>query len=67
MAEQKARLLLTLGALLKRIPLQVRDGSVQRVREWRMQHEAARKVAGNSRSSVTEIQSAISSLERWGE
>lgn len=66
-AEQKAVALLRLGQLLKRVHAQIRDGSVQRVREWKACHAAALKVAGNSRSSVTEITSACHSLERWGE
>lgn len=66
-AEQKATKLLQLGALLKRVPAKVRGGSVQCVRQWRAQHAKATKVAGNPRSSVTEIESAINAMELWGE
>lgn len=56
-----------LAALLKRVPAKVRGGSVQCVRQWRAQHAKATKVAGNPRSSVTEIESAINAMELCGE
>jgi hypothetical protein len=64
-AEDKAELALVLGALLNKVPPSVVAGSVQVVRQWREAREKAVKVAGSSRSSVQQLQSAISDMGRF--
>jgi hypothetical protein len=64
-AEDKAELALVLGHLLNKVPPSVRDGSVQVVREWREAREKGAKVAASTRSSVQDLRSAISWLERF--
>lgn len=61
-AQQKAELLLELGALIKVCPKAVANGSIQKVRQWRAKCEKARGVAGNPRSSVHDITRAIKSM-----
>jgi hypothetical protein len=64
-AEEKARLCLELGALIKRPPASVVNGSVQSVREWQAARAAAAKVAGSSRSSGQELRTAIGNMRRF--
>lgn len=64
-AEQKAELALRLGRLINTVPDSVKNGSVQVVRQWRAARDKAAKVAGSSRSSVQELESAISSMTRY--
>lgn len=65
-AEEKARLCLRLGNLIKSIPPRIKTGgSVNDVRQWRDDHAKSVKVAGNARSSTQELRSAISRMEKW--
>jgi hypothetical protein len=64
-AEEKARLLMELGVLLRKVPESVKSGSVNRVREWREDQGKAAKVAANSRASAQEIRTAINSFNRY--
>lgn len=66
-AQQKAELLLELGRLINRIPASVRDGSIQKTREWRFTREAAQKIAANSRSSVHDLTRAIGSMKPYSD
>lgn len=59
-AERKAELLLELGALITKAPASVINGSIQSVRQW-----SAAKIAGNKRSSVIDLERAISSMKPW--
>ena len=65
-AEQKAVCLKELGELLRRVPVSVRNGSVQDVRQWKRDREESAKVAKNQRSSVNELSSAINRMKKWG-
>ncbi len=62
-AEEKARLCMELGQLLKKPPAKVVNGSIQSVRQWQAARAAACKVAGSPRSSVHELRSAITRME----
>ena len=64
-AEEKARLCLLIGERCNKVPPSVTQGSVQTVRQWRECREKAMKVAGNKRSSVQELTSALSSMGRF--
>lgn len=64
-AQEKAQLCYRLGELCNKVPLKVRNGSVQAVREWRKEREKAMKVAGNKRASVFELTAAVSTMERF--
>lgn len=64
-AEEKAQLLMQLGALIRTCPACVRDGSVNTVRAWRKTRDEAAKVAANSRSSSQQIRTAINSMARY--
>ena len=64
-AEEKAAKCLELGALLKRPPAAVVNGSVNVTREWQAARAAASKVAGSSRSSVQELSAAINNMRRF--
>lgn len=65
-AEQKARLVLELNGFLNAIPPKIKSGgTVGDVREWRVAHEAAKKIASSSRSSVHELTAAISNMQRY--
>lgn len=64
-AEEKAQLLLQLGALIRACPASVRDGSVNKVRAWLVIRGAAAKVAGSSRSSTQQIRTAINSMNGY--
>lgn len=66
LAEEKARLCLELGGLIKRAPPKVVNGSVQTVREWQQARAAAAKVAASSRSSGQELRTAINNMQRFG-
>jgi hypothetical protein len=66
-AERKAELLLELGALLNKVPLKVRDGSVQTVRQWQFTRAAAAKIAANRRSSIDDLTRAIGSMASYRE
>ena len=61
-AEEKARLAMELGLLLKKPPACVINGSVQIVRSWTAAREAARKVAGSARSSTHDLRSSINAM-----
>lgn len=65
-AQEKARLCLELGALIKHPPPAVINGSVQIVREWTAARAAAAKVAASSRSSGQELRTAINNMRRFG-
>lgn len=64
-AEQKAELAMQLRTLCLRIPQTIRDGSINKVREWQVARTAALKVAASSRSSVPELTSQISNMQRF--
>lgn len=64
-AEEKAQLVLQLGALIRTVPAAVRNGSVDVTREWKAIRDKAEKVARNARSSAQEIRTAINSLNRY--
>jgi hypothetical protein len=65
-AEEKAELALRLGDLINKAPPALAaGGSINAVREWRVARAAAAKIAGNSRSSVQELTSAISNMQRF--
>lgn len=61
-AQQKAELLLELGRLIRSVPPEARDGSIQIVRLWKSRKEAAEKIANNSRSSVHDLTRSIASM-----
>lgn len=65
-AYEKATLLWRLGELINKIPPEIKaGGSINLVREWSASRKTAARVAGNSRSSVGEIQSAINNMARY--
>jgi len=65
-AEEKAMLLLDLGAMLKKPPDKVINGDVKISHEWVAARAAAAKIAGSSRSSSQEIRTAINNMRRFG-
>lgn len=65
-AEEKAAQLLRLGELINKIPDSIKSGgTVDQVRSWKKDRDAAAKIAGNSKSSVNEITAAIHNMGRW--
>ena len=66
LADEKAALLLELGKCINTCPASVRNGSVQTVRQWRVERDKAAKVAGNKRASKQEISSALNSMRKYG-
>jgi hypothetical protein len=64
-AEDKAVLVMRLGRLINTVPASVQNGSINKVRDWTTARAVAAKVAKNSRASVSELTSAISSMQRW--
>lgn len=64
-AEEKAILAKQLNELVKVVPQSVRSGSIQRTRNWMAAQKSALKILNNKRSSVQELQSAISSMSGW--
>lgn len=62
-SEQKAELPRELGLLIRTIPPEARDGSIQVVRLWRSRVEAAEKIARNPRSSIHDLTRAIASMQ----
>jgi len=64
-AEEKAQLCLELGALCHAVPAAIRDGSIDKTREWITAQKAALKIAKNSRASVQELTAAINNMRRF--
>lgn len=65
-AEQKAKLCLQIGGLCAVIPSEIKNGgSVNSVRRWKFCRDAALKVAGNKRSSITELEIALKTITNW--
>ena len=64
-AEEKAEKALRLGRLLRKVPQQVCNGSVQTVRAWKSDKEISEKVAKSPRSSVHDLDSAIFRMMKW--
>ena len=64
-AEQKAERLLILGRLLNRVPEAVKNGSVQAVRSWQDARSLAAKISKSPRSSLHDIESAISKMRAF--
>jgi hypothetical protein len=64
-ADEKARLCKRLNEMLRRTPSGIASASVQVVRQWQLSHKEARKVLESTRSSVQQLASAISSMERF--
>ena len=65
-AERKAELVLSLGKLINKAPPRIASGgSIDQVRAWRTVRDQAAKVAGNSRSSVFELEGAITRMRSY--
>ena len=62
-AEEKAVLCMRLGELCKRCPASVANGSINLTRSWIAAQKQGVKIAANTRSSIHQLQSAISSME----
>ncbi len=62
---EKAELCKKLGDLTMRIPHSVRNGSVQTVREWKENRQKAEKVLRNKASSVNQLKSMYSLMEKY--
>ncbi len=62
-AEKKAELSLRLGELINKAPPARNIDTIGKVREYKRARGDCAKVAGNSRSSVNELSSAISRME----
>jgi hypothetical protein len=64
-AEQKAVAALQLGGPINSIPPRIKaGGTVADVREWKVARNTASKIAGNSRASLNELNSAINNMRR---
>lgn len=61
-AEQKAVLLMQLGAELKVVPPHVRNGSIQDVRAWTAKRDVCVKAANKRNASVKEIENALHTM-----
>jgi hypothetical protein len=65
-AQEKARLCLELGKLIRSIPPRIKTGgSVNDVRVWKDDHAKCTKVASSPRASTQELRSAISRMQKW--
>lgn len=64
-AEEKAVLCRRLNDVLRRVPRSIGSASVQSVRAWQAAHKAAKKVLESKASSVQQLASALSSMERF--
>lgn len=65
-AQEKARLCLELGRLIRAIPPQIKSGgSVNDVGAWKDDLAKSTKVAGSARASTQELRSAISRMQKW--
>ena len=65
-AEEKARLALELGSMCNTCPAAIKNGgTINQVREWKRDREAAMKVAGNKRASIHDLTAAINSMRRY--
>lgn len=66
-AEEKARLCMELGSLLKRIPQSAVNGSVQDVRRWKLAVDECTKTVMNKRSTSVELGIAIKRMHAFFE
>lgn len=64
---EKADALIQLVRMLDHCPLSVAHGSINHVHAWKAAQAAAKKIAGSSRSTLGDIESAINSMRRFGE
>lgn len=64
-AEEKAKLCLTLGELCRRVPSSIQNGSIDKTRAWREDCERARKVLGSKRSSVQDLTAQIAQMRSY--
>jgi hypothetical protein len=64
-AEEKARLCQDLNALLRATPKSLGVASIQRVREFKVEHKRCLKVLQSKTSSRQELESAINSMKGW--
>lgn len=62
---EKAILCKRLGDLVMRIPPSVSNGSVQTVRQWKEDRAKAEKKLRNTRSSVNDLKSTLSMMEKY--
>ena len=65
-AAEKAQLCLVLGELVNRIPPHIKGcASIQDVRAWRKDRDAAAKSLGGLRTSANELRGCISRMEPY--
>lgn len=64
-AVRKAELMLKLGALINKAPPHHSIDTIQKTRAYQKSRKVSAKVAGSSRSSVQEIESAIHRMEPY--
>lgn len=62
---EKALLCKRIGDLTMRIPPSVCNGSVQLVRQWKEDRAKAEKMLRNTRSSVNDLKSTLSMMEKY--
>lgn len=64
-AEEKATLLMQLGRLAHRVPECVRNGSIQKTREWVTVQKQAIALCANTRASVPQLTACLANLKRF--
>lgn len=64
-AARKAELLMTLGALIRKVPACVLGGSIQITQAWAADQKAAAKIAGAKAASAPDIERAIATMQSW--
>jgi len=63
--EEKALLCKQIGDLTMKIPYSVQNGSVQLVRQWKIDRAKAEKIVRNKQSSTNDLRSCINSMEKY--
>lgn len=64
-AEEKAQLILELGRLCQNPPESVRNGSINKTRDWVACQKVGKALCANSRASAVQLTSAIANMRRF--
>lgn len=64
-AARKAELLMTLGALIRKVPPCITGGGIEATQMWVADQKASAKVAASKTASVPDIERAIATMQAW--
>ncbi|HQR98131.1 MULTISPECIES: hypothetical protein [unclassified Polaromonas] len=64
-AEEKAILCKQLGELFRSVPKSIQSADIKKTREWMHHLEMAKKVLASSRSSRTQLQTAVDQMRSY--